>query len=197
MRKPRFAKQFIFWLNLEDESEYAIAETIEELKDRRQFSKSIRDGLRLVVDLSRGKTDVLKELFPTVLDDINSPNSSAGGNGGTNTPDSEINALRADIQRLEQALLSERVPPAMHMAKQLASHATPEYTLNDLPLLGSKAAKSNGNSRQNLLSALSNISGTAKINLKPEPKPEASGIKTIANSGVELAEPTFDMDLEL
>jgi len=189
MRKARFAKQFIFWLNLEDSQEYAIAETIEDLKAERNFSKSIRDGIRLIVDLSQGRTNVLKELFPSILEDIKGSNSSTSGNNDPTSSKSEIDALQAKIDALTQAVLSQQVPEHLNKARSLANaqHTTPELILNDLPLLQSKQAKVNGQSRANLLNSMSAMAGTKKITIKPE-----SPIKTIAGSDVKLSTPTFD-----
>ena len=53
--------------------------------------------------------------------------------------------------------------------------------------LQSKAAKSNGLSRVNLLNSMSAMTGTKKLTVKPEPS-----IKTIAGSDVELPEPSLD-----
>lgn len=46
--------------------EAEIGETIEELKQERKFAPTIRDGIRLINDLRKGKLDVLFELFPWV-----------------------------------------------------------------------------------------------------------------------------------
>lgn len=62
-----FRKRFTFWLDLYKDDELALAEEIEGLKKGRQFTKSIRDGLRLITDLQAGRTDVLLELFPWVV----------------------------------------------------------------------------------------------------------------------------------
>ena len=56
--------RFLFWLNYDKDEELLVADMIDELKTRRQFTKSIRDGIRLVYDLRQGKVDVLRELFP-------------------------------------------------------------------------------------------------------------------------------------
>jgi len=191
MRKPRFAKQFIFWLNLEDESEYAIAETIEDLKDRRQFSKSIRDGLRLIVDLSQGRTDVLRELFPSILDDINSPPSSAGGNNDPTSSKSEIDALRDEIAMLRQAVLSIEVPEALHLAKQLTNHATPELTPTTNPKLDIKIAKSDDNSTQRVLNSIAALQsfGQAKTNAPP-------ALPTLDDIEIEITEDKNAVDVE-
>jgi hypothetical protein len=58
--------RFDFQLNVAKDTEYAIAETIKWLKSQGLYSKTIRDGIRLICDLRAGNLDVLFELFPWV-----------------------------------------------------------------------------------------------------------------------------------
>ncbi|MEL6309251.1 MAG: hypothetical protein AAFQ52_14005, partial [Chloroflexota bacterium] len=78
---------FKFWLNLDNDHDEQIADTIELLKNERSFTQTIRDGIRLIWDLRQGNVAVLCELFPFVKDKL-----------GTRT-DSNI---KADIERLER-----------------------------------------------------------------------------------------------
>lgn len=57
---------FRFWLDMFKSEEAAIADQVEILKNKRSFTQTIRDGIRLVCDLRNGKLDVLFELFPWV-----------------------------------------------------------------------------------------------------------------------------------
>ena len=66
MPSKRFRLRQTFWLNLLKPEEAELADTIEILKNERSFAKVIRDGIRLVNDLRKGKLDVLFELFPWV-----------------------------------------------------------------------------------------------------------------------------------
>ena len=66
MAKERFRIQYKFWLDVTQDDQYDLAETINGLKQARSFSKVVRDGIRLVVDLWHGNLDVLLELFPFV-----------------------------------------------------------------------------------------------------------------------------------
>lgn len=66
MAAQRFRLKFMFWLDVTKADDYALAEQIEELKYQRRFTQTIRDGIRLICDLRRGKLDVLFELFPWV-----------------------------------------------------------------------------------------------------------------------------------
>jgi hypothetical protein len=64
----RFRLRYTFWLDLNKSEEKDIAEKIEELKAQRSFAKTVRDGIRLIWDMSQGRTDVLLELFPWIAE---------------------------------------------------------------------------------------------------------------------------------
>lgn len=68
MASSRKRLRFTFWLDLQKDDEYDLAEIIEGLKEHRLFSRTIRDGIRLILDLRQGKTEVLNELFPWVTE---------------------------------------------------------------------------------------------------------------------------------
>ncbi|MBL8118773.1 MAG: hypothetical protein JNJ78_14670 [Anaerolineae bacterium] len=63
--------RFAFWLDSHKPSEKLLHETINKLKADRQFASAIRDGLRLIVDLRAGGTEVLLELFPGIRERLN------------------------------------------------------------------------------------------------------------------------------
>ena len=67
-KDKRYRKQFRFWLDVEKADERQLVDHVQALKTNRNFAAAIRDGLRLVLDLRRGKTEVLRELFPWVLE---------------------------------------------------------------------------------------------------------------------------------
>lgn len=93
-----YRKRFNFWLNILDDSDMAVAEHIQFLKNERSFTQSIRDGIRLVMDLRQGRVDVLKELFPDIVTKLSSnatPPTSGGGD------------WRREIEMLKQAVLSQ------------------------------------------------------------------------------------------
>lgn len=60
----RFRRQHRFWLDTMKKADYWLDEQIDILKSKRQYSRAVRDGLRLFLDLKAGRTDVLFELFP-------------------------------------------------------------------------------------------------------------------------------------
>ncbi|MGB7341462.1 MAG: hypothetical protein WBC91_21375, partial [Phototrophicaceae bacterium] len=62
----RYQRQFRFWLNAKSRQDQTLIELVNQLKNKRSFTQTIRDGIRLVCDLRNGKLDVLFELFPWV-----------------------------------------------------------------------------------------------------------------------------------
>jgi hypothetical protein len=62
--------QFKFWLNVDKDDEAEIADTIELLKNRRLYTRAVRDGIRLFWDLWHGRLDLLLDLFPFVREKI-------------------------------------------------------------------------------------------------------------------------------
>lgn len=65
--KP-YRRMYRFWLDLNRNDEAAIAEHIEHLKDKRNFTRTIRDGVRLLAELRNGSIDFLIALFPFVIE---------------------------------------------------------------------------------------------------------------------------------
>lgn len=102
MPNERFRQRFNFWLDLNKADDAILAHEIEDLKKRRQFAKTIKDGIRLVIDLRRGNTDVLYDLFPLIEERLRQGHSGeviamldemksllgSNGNGGGHSIDS-------------------------------------------------------------------------------------------------------------
>ena len=63
----RFRKQMVFWLNLSKDEEFELFEYLESLKRVGEYSKVLRDGVRLVMEFRKGRYDTLKQLFPKVF----------------------------------------------------------------------------------------------------------------------------------
>ena len=97
--RPRFD----FWLDLRKPEEEEIAYQIVELKEKRVFVDTVRKGIRLMISLVLGRTDVLEELFPFVVERLREEGrAEAEGRG------SQVQArLQAQIDRLE-GLLAEQ-----------------------------------------------------------------------------------------
>lgn len=95
MAKQSFRIKFMFWLDSTKPDEARLMEQVELLKGDRLFSKTIRDGIRLICDLRAGRTEVLFELFPWVRDGLQS------------APVTTDDRLQAQIARLEALLLAQ------------------------------------------------------------------------------------------
>ena len=68
MAQQRYRLMYKFWLNVNKPEEEALADDIELLKNERSFTKTIREGIRLICELRDGKLDFLLALFPFVVD---------------------------------------------------------------------------------------------------------------------------------
>lgn len=83
----RYRVQHRFWLDLKTELGDFLDEKVRELKRKRKFQSTVIQALRLFFDLQSGRTDVLRELFPHVVEVLS---------GGTASREFE-----AIIQRLD------------------------------------------------------------------------------------------------
>ena len=99
-----------FWLDVSKHDERELAQQIVELKDRRAFARSIRDALKLFLDLKQGKVAVLCELFPWVKEAFQSAPVAPVEQG-----------LQEQIARLETLLLAQgNVPIQSPLAPESA-----------------------------------------------------------------------------
>ena len=125
MAAKSFRMKFMFWLDTTKADEEQLIEQVEALKQTRLFSKTIRDGIRLICDLRAGQTDILFELFPWVRDSLNA----------ASTPAIDKN-LQEQIARLEAILLAQGNVPI-----QLPTTSAPDQTplrterVNSIPLV--------------------------------------------------------------
>jgi hypothetical protein len=62
----RFRLRFPFWLDLKKPDEAALAERITDLKARRVFARTMRDGLEIIPDLDAGNLSSLLARYPWV-----------------------------------------------------------------------------------------------------------------------------------
>ena len=63
----------LFWLNSEREIDLQLKQYIEDLKSKRKFVKTVRDGLLLIKTLRDGDTSVLYRMFPLLQQQNASP----------------------------------------------------------------------------------------------------------------------------
>lgn len=124
MAKQGFRLKFMFWLDSTKPDEDSLIEQVEQLKQERLFVKTIRDGIRLIIDLREGNLDVLMELFPWTKDALQ-PTSI--------TPTEQ--RLQEQIARLEVLLLTDGKFPnqrvqsrAVDMKPQLEINRASEKT---------------------------------------------------------------------
>jgi hypothetical protein len=66
----RLRVTYRFWLDAMKDAELELGQEILLLKKRRKFQTTVKDALRLVIDLRAGRVDVLLQLFPWVRDVI-------------------------------------------------------------------------------------------------------------------------------
>lgn len=87
-----------FWLNLNKDVENKLDIAVRELKKQRLFAETIRDGLRLILDLRAGSLDVLFELFPDLKERMVVQR--------VDSPSPNIRELEDKIEQLTQVVLS-------------------------------------------------------------------------------------------
>lgn len=64
----RYRVQMRFWLDAHNEADRVLGHWLERLKKQRQYTPTLKAALRLYRDLSRGRLDVLQEMFPELWD---------------------------------------------------------------------------------------------------------------------------------
>ena len=157
MIASRFRLKFTFWLNINKSDEQALATHIETLKSERSFAKTIRDGIRLIIDLRQGNTDVLVELFPWLQDRLNSEVKAQS------LPLQEHLgvAFEPHMKRLEALLTNPRtisVPgdgTALPLPRKVAS--LPNEIDDDLAITVTAMRAENSNASQNFLESMFNL----------------------------------------
>lgn len=104
MTANRYRLRFTFWLDMIKPDETVLADQIEQLKNERSFVRTIRDGIRLILDLRSGRTEVLFELFPWLKNDLSQPVTTII----STAPDT---GLHHQLERLEQLILQQGAVP--------------------------------------------------------------------------------------
>lgn len=156
MATERYRMRFDFQLNVSKEDEHAIAEQIAMLKQQGLYSKTVRDGIRLVSDLRDGKLDILFDQFPWVRAEFLEYMTSVQ----PQKSDTEIH-IQNQLARIEELLANTETPGSASKkgseaggpkAMKVPPVAKPVFDLDDIEL-DIKKAKSNGDSAQNFLNA--------------------------------------------
>lgn len=174
----RYDLQYRFFLNANDDFELWLADEIAELKSKRSFTRTVRDGIRLVIDLRNGKTDVLFELFPWVK------NIVITAAAPTPSPISRDVTPKRDIQSQEIVL-------------DVKKAATSEDNKSNWNFMIASSLQIYGNFDCLPPDVFEYGIRTGRIPKEADKKkPSEPGIKKIANAAQPLATPTFD-DLDL
>jgi hypothetical protein len=139
-----------FWLDLDKSDEEVINQLIDYHKRQRQFSRVIRDGIRLMWSLGQGNLDILFELFPWVMDTFYQRALAERA--------PQEGPLTEQLARLERLLLEQGNQPmttASAGPKHLAvtTQIMPLQDEEDDEIVLIKKAKSSGTSAQNFLDA--------------------------------------------
>jgi hypothetical protein len=150
----------VFWLNVKKDDENQLANLIDELKQARMFSRVVRDGIRLMVDLWHGNLDLLLELFPWVED--------AFYQRFIEQQPTETVSIQEQLHHLERLLLEQGSQPISSIA---ATNGNPKPLLpdskprpleipddDDLQLVVKQAA-SDGKASQNFLDSAFSLIG--------------------------------------
>lgn len=62
----RYRQRFIFHLDIVKDEQFEIAAELVHLKSQKKYTPTIRDGIRLYLDLKKGSIKVLLDLFPGI-----------------------------------------------------------------------------------------------------------------------------------
>ncbi|MAS36297.1 MAG: hypothetical protein CL610_19995 [Anaerolineaceae bacterium] len=154
MATDRYRMRFDFQLNVAKDEEYAIDEQIGSLKKQGLYSKTVRDGIRLVSNLRDGNLDVLFELFPWVQAEF------LEYVAGVQPEKSETERdIQQQLLRIEKLLATSEmeVRAGGPKAMKVSTVAGPRLDFDDNVALTRKKAKSSGNSAQNFLNSALNL----------------------------------------
>jgi hypothetical protein len=146
--------QFRFWLNLDKDDEYELAETIDGLKRERRFVTTIREGIRVVSALRAGEWDHVFSMFPAFGDYVDKLILQA-----------KVEAYERQtiqiIQQQAQAIVVEHPdpPPAGPCPMQLPAQAPPPPVFDDedAAIELDIRATQGGDSAQNFVDSLMRI----------------------------------------
>jgi hypothetical protein len=160
MMTKRFRLRFTFWLDIRKAAEEELADQIELLKNRRAFSGTVRDGIRLIIDLRAGNLDVLLELFPWISAELK---GRAGGDDDTPDRIARIEAMLLQQQIGGDNGLLNKAQAAMSGPKPLSIDPRPPVAPiddeDDGDLLVITAAASGGESASNFLDSAFGLQG--------------------------------------
>jgi hypothetical protein len=144
----RFRLKHTFWLDVTKADERDLAARIEDLKEQRRFSQTIRDGIRLISDLRAGRTETLFALFPWLAAEL----SVVSEGRGELSLERQLEELRALIVSQNGAALAG-FDDGLASLQPLRRAAFEDDDAVDLRV----TATSDGASAQNFLNSLLNL----------------------------------------
>lgn len=183
--------KFEFWLDVTDGEQAIIAEYLIDQKTRRKYHNTLRDALKLLIDLRDGSTYVLHDLFPLLA---------------TSSATEQFNAIFAKLNEITTSPNPIRAERGTINPRSMPDEPTIELEI--------RQAKSDENANYNML--LSGLGmGICKIEDLPaavidygiakgrlpesarkKTAPKGDVIRAIAGANTQLTLPDFD-DLEL
>lgn len=96
--------KFEFWLDANKDDQARLGDRLWRLKSKRKFAPTLRKAVRLFFDLLDGQTNVLRQLFPALVRQIE---SDAYQRGRESVDSYEVQQLRQLMQRLETKIEAE------------------------------------------------------------------------------------------
>lgn len=176
---------FKFWLDVTKDQEATLADYCEAAKEKRRFTRIIREGLSLMMDLQQGKTEVLRALFPGIVEAIKAEAKPP-------TTDGNAENLAQALARLEKLMLQNAQLPAKANVGS-ALKLLPAPTDDDPDLIPIKIAEdtSSKDISANFLRSLASITGDNYGIPAPNPRPAGNAKKMEVP---QFAPPTFDDD---
>ena len=157
-------EKFKFWLDLDKDGELLVAEQIDELKRSRQFTATIRNGIRLICDLKAGRLDILFELFPWVRADFLEYMASI------QPQKSEADrAIAEQLARIETLLASDKSVSSVIAQESRGGPkkmAVPQFAApvfdDDVELVAVSRVNGSANAAQNFLNSALNLVVTVR-----------------------------------
>lgn len=144
--KPRYLKQVISWLDLNNHEQSELFDYVESLRAKREWSRTFRDALKLIRSLRAGDASVLKVMFPDVAKQL-----------ASEAYDDKLDKLVAAISEMATPPSYTEPPPRrIGLQAVVAPKGLGVAASNDADLVQVSQA-SNSNSGANFLASLGKL----------------------------------------
>ena len=188
-RKKRYKKQFMFWLDVMNRSDQLVIEDIKELKQSRQFTQVIRDGLRLIPSLMRGETETLFKMFPNLYKTLYAQMEADVMEKMQREQEGEVISHLIELRGVIQSIKDKPMLSAPMQGTVTMQRVT---TVTDETMkLEVKRVQGDGSSAQNFLNSMMALQGTVSEQ-KPAKVEKPAEIKQIASPV--FSTPNFEDD---